>query len=81
MIYFNFRTTITQKYYYALTWSCVTGLPAVIFGVVSLMKKTDKITAAAGIAAGAASVMTAGTQPIVREDFDRLLDMVKIQEV
>lgn len=34
-----------------------------------------------GIAAGAASVMTAGTQPIVREDFDRLLDMVKIQEV
>ena len=42
MIYFNFRTTITQKYYYALTWSCVTGLPAVIFGVVSLMKKTDK---------------------------------------
>ena len=34
-----------------------------------------------GIAAGAASVMTAGTQLIVREDFDRLLDMVKIQEV
>ena len=34
-----------------------------------------------GIAAGAASVMTAGTLPIVREDFYRLLDMVKIQEV
>ena len=34
-----------------------------------------------GIAAGAASVMTAGTQLIVREDFYRLLDMVKIQEV
>ncbi len=34
-----------------------------------------------GIAAGAASVMTAGTQLIVREDFERLLDMVKIQEV
>ena len=34
-----------------------------------------------GIAAGAASVMTEGTQLIVREDFDRLLDMVKIQEV
>ena len=34
-----------------------------------------------GIAAGAASVMTAGTQLIVKEDFDRLLDMVKIQEV
>lgn len=34
-----------------------------------------------GIAAGAASVMTAGTQLIVREDFYRLLDLVKIQEV
>ena len=34
-----------------------------------------------GISAGAASVMTAGTQLIVREDFYRLLDMVKIQEV
>ena len=34
-----------------------------------------------GIAAGAASIMTAGTQLIVREDFERLLDMVKIQEV
>lgn len=34
-----------------------------------------------GIAAGAASVMTAGTQLIIREDFERLLDMVKIQEV
>ena len=34
-----------------------------------------------GIAAGAASVMTAGTQLIVREDFENLLDQVKIQEV
>lgn len=34
-----------------------------------------------GIAAGAASVMTAGNQLIIREDFDRLLEMVKIQEV
>ena len=34
-----------------------------------------------GIAAGAASVMTAGTQLIIREDFERLLDQVKIQEV
>lgn len=34
-----------------------------------------------GIAAGAASVMTAGTQLIVREDFERLLEMVRIQEV
>ena len=34
-----------------------------------------------GIAAGAASVMTAGTQLIVKEDFERLLDMVKIQDL
>lgn len=34
-----------------------------------------------GIAAGAASVMTEGTQLIVREDFENLLDQVKVQEV
>ena len=34
-----------------------------------------------GIAAGAASVMTEGTQLIVRSDFENLLDQVKIQEV
>lgn len=34
-----------------------------------------------GIAAGAASVMTEGTQLIVRSDFDNLLDQVKVQEV
>ena len=34
-----------------------------------------------GIAAGAASVMTEGTQLIVRSDFEALLDQVKVQEV
>ena len=34
-----------------------------------------------GIAAGAACVMTEGTQLLRKEDFDRLLDMVRIQEV
>lgn len=34
-----------------------------------------------GIAAGAASVMTEGTQLIVRSDFETLLDQVRIQEV
>ena len=34
-----------------------------------------------GIAAGAASVMTEGTQLIVKSDFHRLLDQLKIQEV
>lgn len=34
-----------------------------------------------GVAAGAASVMTEGTQLIVRSDFERLLEQVRIQEV
>ena len=34
-----------------------------------------------GVAAGAASVMTEGTQLIMKEDFERLLDQVRIQEV
>ena len=34
-----------------------------------------------GIAAGAASVMTEGTQLIRREDFERLLTQVRVQEV
>ena len=34
-----------------------------------------------GIAAGAASVMTEGNQPIVRSDFEALLDQVRVQEV
>ncbi len=34
-----------------------------------------------GVAAGAASVMTEGTQLIVREEFERLLDQVRVQEV
>ena len=34
-----------------------------------------------GIAAGAASVMTEGTQLIIRSDFEKLLEQVKIQEV
>lgn len=42
MIFFNFRSTISEKYGYAVMWSTVVGLPALIFGVVSLMKKTDK---------------------------------------
>ena len=34
-----------------------------------------------GIAAGAASVMTEGTQLMVRSDFENLLDQVRVQEV
>ncbi len=34
-----------------------------------------------GMAAGAASVMTEGTQLIVRSDFERLLEQVRVQEV
>lgn len=42
MIYFNFRSTVSEKYGFSLAWSAIIGLPALIFGVVSLMKKTDK---------------------------------------
>ena len=34
-----------------------------------------------GVAAGAASVMTEGTQLVTPEDFYQLLDQVRIQEV
>ncbi len=34
-----------------------------------------------GVAAGAASVMTEGTQLIVKSDFERLLEQVRVQEV
>lgn len=34
-----------------------------------------------GIAAGAASVMTEGTQLVLKSDFDNLLDQVRVQEV
>jgi len=34
-----------------------------------------------GLAAGAASVMTEGTQLMRKSDFDNLLDQVRVQEV
>ena len=42
MIFFNFRSSVTDKFGFALIWSVIAGLPALIFGVVALMKKTDK---------------------------------------
>ena len=60
MIFFNFRTTVTQKYNYALSWGFLTGLPAIIFGVVSIMKKTEKkIFPILGIAFGAILLIAA----------------------
>lgn len=60
MIFFNFRTTVTQKYNYALSWGFITGLPAIIFGVVSIMKKTEKkIFPILGIAFGAILLLAA----------------------
>lgn len=60
MIFFNFRTTVTQKYNYALSWGFITGLPAIIFGVVSIMKKTEKkIFPILGIAFGAILLIAA----------------------
>lgn len=56
---------------------------AMIGGMLMGYEKTGDMAKAFryGIAAGAASVMTEGTQLIVRADFDRLLSQVKVQEV
>ncbi len=42
MIFFNFRSSVTVKYAQAMISSLVVALPGVIFGIVSLMKKTEK---------------------------------------
>ena len=60
------------------------GAGDAMIGGMLLEKKKKKDMARAfryGIAAGAASVMTEGTQLIVRSDFDALLDQVRVQEV
>lgn len=60
MIYFNFRSTVTQKFNYALTWGMILSLPSIIFGVVSLMKKSKKkIFAVMGIAFAAVLLIAA----------------------
>lgn len=42
MIYFNFRSSVAVKFGAALWFSMILSVPAVIFGVLSLMKKTEK---------------------------------------
>lgn len=60
MIYFNFRSSVSEKFGFATVWSCVVGLPALVFGVVSLMKKTDKkIFAILGISFAAVLMLCA----------------------
>ena len=56
---------------------------AMIGGMLTGYEKTGDMAKAFryGIAAGAASVMTEGTQLIVRSDFEKLLAQVKVQEV
>ena len=56
---------------------------AMIGGMLMGYEKTGDMAKAFryGIAAGAASVMTEGTQLIVRSDFEKLLAQVKVQEV
>ena len=42
MIYFNFRSSVNEKFGSSVFFGMCLSLPAIIFGVVSLMKKTDK---------------------------------------
>lgn len=42
MIYFNFRSSVSEKFGAALWFSMILSVPAVIFGVLSLTKKTEK---------------------------------------
>jgi hypothetical protein len=42
MIYFNFRSSVNDKFGSSVFFGMFLSLPAIIFGVVSLMKKTDK---------------------------------------
>ena len=56
---------------------------AMIGGMLLGIEKEGSVEGALryGVAAGAASVMTEGTQTIVPSDFERLLEQVRIQEV
>ncbi len=42
MIYFNFRSSVSEKFSASVTWILFLSVPALVFGVISLMKKTDK---------------------------------------
>ncbi len=42
MIFFNFRSSVTEKYIQAVSASLFISLPGLIFGIVSIMKKADK---------------------------------------
>lgn len=42
MIFFNFRSSVTEKFGVSLWFSIVLSVPAVIFGVLSLTKKAEK---------------------------------------
>ena len=42
MIFFNFRSSVGEKFGAATFWSIVLSVPALVFGVVSLMKKPEK---------------------------------------
>ena len=42
MIYFNFRSSVNDKFAASVFFGMFLSLPAIIFGVLALMKKTDK---------------------------------------
>lgn len=42
MIYFNFRSSVSEKFSASMSNILLFCIPALVFGVISLMKKTDK---------------------------------------
>ncbi len=82
-MYVSARETLFAPALRVETKSTVGAGDAMIGGMLLGYQRTGSMAKAfrSGIAAGAASVMTAGTQLIIPSDFERLLEQVRVQEV
>jgi len=82
-MYVSTRETLFSPALRVTTKSTVGAGDAMIGGMLLGYQREGSMARALryGMAAGAASVMTAGTQLIIPSDFERLLDQVRIQEV
>lgn len=82
-MYVSTRETLFSPALRVTTKSTVGAGDAMIGGMLLGYQREGSMARAFryGMAAGAASVMTAGTQLIIPSDFERLLDQVRIQEV
>ncbi|MBO7661892.1 MAG: 1-phosphofructokinase family hexose kinase [Clostridia bacterium] len=82
-MYVSTRETLFSPALRVTTKSTVGAGDAMIGGMLLGYQREGSMSKAFryGMAAGAASVMTAGTQLIIPSDFERLLDQVRIQEV